>query len=175
MALGYGVFSGAGDGLGVGLTLVDSLLIGLGMGMVNLTSLVAAQSGVPVHHIGVATSTIMLFRTFGGALGLSIMGSVLFHQMRGHLLTLSAHSGIDISATLIEKLADPQKLLHPSTRAIIPEQLLPILTEALSNSLWYTFLSGLVLVVLGFGLSLFMADLTPATTPRIGHNSQAQS
>ena len=73
-----------------------------------------------MHHIGVATSTIMLFRTFGGALGLSIIGSVLFHQMRGHLLTLSAHSGIDISATLIEKLADPQKLLHPSTRAIIP-------------------------------------------------------
>lgn len=137
--------------------------------------LVAAQSGVPVHHIGVATSTIMLFRTFGGALGLSIMGSVLFHQMRGHLLTLSAHSGIDISATLIEKLADPQKLLHPPTRALIPEQLLPILTEALSNSLWYAFLSGLVIVVLGFGLSLFMADLTPATTPRIGHKSQAQS
>jgi hypothetical protein len=83
-----------------------------------------------------ATSTIMLFRTFGGALGLSIIGSVLFHQMRGHLLTLSAHSGIDISATLIEKLADPQKLLHPSTRALIPLPPKGARREKASNPVW---------------------------------------
>lgn len=175
MLLGYGVLIGAGARVGVGMILVTSLLIGLGMGMVNLASLVAAQGRVSVHHIGVATTTIMLFRTFGGALGLSILGSVLFHQMRGQLLGISAGAGANISTALIEKLGDPQKLLLPSTRALIPEQLLPILTEALSNSLWYAFLAGLVIVAFGLGLSLFMADLTPASTPRSGNNSQSQS
>ncbi|HET8562862.1 MAG TPA: MDR family MFS transporter, partial [Candidatus Binatia bacterium] len=77
MACGYILFLLPGGPVGIPLALLNSFLIGLGMGLVNLTTLVAAQTAVPMRRIGVATSTIMLFRTFGGAFCISLMGTVL--------------------------------------------------------------------------------------------------
>jgi len=165
MTLGYGLFVGSGNHLGLVVVLIVGCVIGAGMGIVSVTSMVAAQNGVPFNQLGVATSTVMLFRMFGGAFGISLMGSVLFSQMQRRLATLSAGAGIDIPDGLIKKLANPQNLLDPSTRDSIPESLLASLVDILGHSIWYAFFSGFFIMLLGLGLSFFMADYTPATTP----------
>ncbi len=77
IALGYSFFVAFDYDLTVVWVIVSATLIGTGMGMANLTTLVAVQNAVSQQRIGVATSTVMLFRTFGGAFAVSLMGTVL--------------------------------------------------------------------------------------------------
>ena len=82
LSLGYLLFVAPLFGIGSRRGIVSASTIGIGMGMANLTTLVAAQSAVAPQRIGVATSTIMLFRTFGGAFAVSLMGTVMLGQMQ---------------------------------------------------------------------------------------------
>ena len=127
MAIGFGIFVVTVHPVSLLLVLLASLLIGLGMGTANLTTLVAAQNAVPIRRIGVATSTLMLFRTFGGAFCISLMGTVLFNRMQQGLEKI----GSGLSATLRDKVANPQNLLEPATRASIPPEFLPQLIDLL--------------------------------------------
>jgi len=135
------------------------------MGLANLTTLVAAQSSVAPQRIGVATSTVMLFRTFGAAFAVSVMGTVMLNRMEDYLQQMRA-ANPSVDTAIWSKLANPQNLLEPLTRAQIPVELLPKLIASLSDALWYAFLVGFLLMLIGIALSCFMANYTPATTPR---------
>jgi predicted MFS family arabinose efflux permease len=158
MAVGYSFFVFSISDLTTVSVIVSAALIGIGMGLANLTTLVAVQNSVSHQRIGVATSTVMLFRTFGGAFAVSLMGTVLLHRMQRGLTGLS---GSGLSEALLDKLAHPQNLLEPATRVQIPSELLPRLIGILGEALWYAFLTGFLLMVAGVALSYFM----PATTP----------
>ena len=162
MAIGFGIFVLTGHPVGLRLVWLASILIGVGMGTTNLTTLVAAQNAVPIHRIGVATSTLMLFRAFGGAFCISLMGTVLFNRMQHGLATL----GSGLSEMLRDKVANPQNLLEPATRASIPPGLLPQLIDLLASSIWYAFFTALLLMIIGCVLSNGMGAYTPANTPR---------
>jgi EmrB/QacA subfamily drug resistance transporter len=164
MIFGYVFFVAAGDHPGLSAILAASCVIGTGMGIVSLTSMVAAQNSVPLSQLGVATSTIMLCRMSGGAFGISLMGSVLFSQMQHQLETLSTGSGADISDSLLKKLANPETLLDPSTRILIPAPLLTSLVDILGHSIWHAFLIGFFILLVGVGLSLFMGGRVPQGT-----------
>jgi EmrB/QacA subfamily drug resistance transporter len=148
--------------LSVLLVAVSGTLIGTGMGMANLTTLVAVQNTVSPQRIGVATSTIMLFRTFGGAFAVSLMGTVLLNQMQSGLSRLS---GSGLPAVLLDKLAHPQNLLESATRLQIPPELLPRLITILGDAIWYAFVTGFALMIIGVASSLLMANATPAAQP----------
>ena len=171
MALGYASFVGAGDHLGLAALLSIGCLVGVGMGMVSIASMVAAQNGVALNQLGVATSTVMLSRMFGGAFGITVMGSVLFSYMQRQLVGLSMTSTMGMPDGLMQKLADPQNLLDPSTRALIPDSLLALLVEILRGSIWRAFLAGLLVMIAGLGLSFFMATSTPAGTVQASDRS----
>jgi len=159
MALGYSLFVASRAELSVLWVAVSGTLIGIGMGMANLTTLVAVQNTVSHERIGVATSTLMLFRTFGGAFAVSLMGTVLLnHMQRG----LNALSGSGLPAELLDKLAHPQNLLEPATRIQIPPELLPRLVAVLGDAMWYAFLAGFTLMAVGVAVSLSMTSNTPA-------------
>ena len=107
----------------------------------------------------------MLFRTFGAAFAVSLMGTVMLHQMQRGLSQLSAGN---LSAALLDKLAHPQNLLEPATRAQIPAELLPRMIAILGDAIWYAFLVGFALMMLGALMSFFMSTSTPrdTATPR---------
>jgi len=165
IALGYAVFLSPLARSGVTAVVVSAVAIGVGMGLSNLTTLVAAQTTVRMERIGVATSTTMLFRTFGGAFAVSLMGTVLFNHMQGGLEKLIAHDGVALSATVRDRIADPQNLLEPSTRALIPPEHLPKLTALLGEAVWYAFLTIFILMLVGLALSLLMEPHAPAVKP----------
>lgn len=64
---------------------IGSFVIGIGMGLVGSTSLVAIQSSVPWNQRGVATASNMLMRILGNALGAAMFGGVLNYQMARYL------------------------------------------------------------------------------------------
>jgi hypothetical protein len=173
LALGFGLFIIPSE-VGIVTILVSAIAIGLGMGLANLTTLVAAQTAVWPQRIGVATSTIMLFRTFGGAFAVSLMGTVLLSRMQRGLARLDS-SGTDLAGELREKLTHPQNLLEPATRALIPPDLLPKLVALLADSIWYAFLTALALMLLGIGISLYLGSYTPANTPKPANRPKRQN
>lgn len=54
-----------------------TVIVGLGTGMLMQNLVLAVQNTVSVHNIGAASSTVAFFRTFGGAIGVSVLGSLL--------------------------------------------------------------------------------------------------
>ena len=163
LAAGYSMFVAFKSERTVFWVAVSGILIGTGMGMANLTTLVAVQNSVSPQRIGVATSTIMLFRTFGGAFAVSLMGTVLFNQMQRGLNQLS---GSGLSAAVLDKLAHPQNLLEPATRLQIPPELLPRLVTILGDAIWYAFATGFALMIIGVASSLFMPSSAPSSIPK---------
>ena len=165
LAFGYLLLIAPQAGADIVDVIIGSLAIGTGMGLANLTTLVAAQTAVWPQRIGVATSTLMLFRTFGGAFAVSLLGTVMLGYMQSALAQLR-RSNTGVAPELWDKLANPQNLLQPSTRAEVPVDLLAQLIPALADSLRYAFLTGFVLMIIGIAAASFMAGYTPATTPR---------
>ncbi|MGH7828401.1 MAG: MDR family MFS transporter [Candidatus Binatia bacterium] len=166
LAVGFGLFVIPAKPVGIVTVLTSGIAIGIGMGLANLTTLVAAQTAVRPQRIGVATSTIMLFRTFGGAFGVSLLGTVLLSQMQRGLGRLGGPATDGLAAELRDKLAHPQNLLEPATRALIPPDLLSRLIELLADSIWYAFLTAFALMLLGIAISFFIGNYTPANTPK---------
>jgi EmrB/QacA subfamily drug resistance transporter len=173
IALGYGLLVVPNSNLGIGGVVVSAIAIGIGMGLANLTTLVAAQTSVSTLRIGVATSTLMLCRTFGGAFAVSLMGTVLLNQMQKRLSLLGSTGDAQLSAAVRDKLAHPQNLLEPATRSLIPPELLPKLVDALGSAIDYAFLTMFALMLAGVIISLFMGRYTPASTPRPETSSKA--
>lgn len=158
MAAGYSLFVVFKSDLSVPWVAVSGTLIGTGMGMANLTTLVAVQNSAPHARIGVATSTVMLFRTFGGAFAVTLLGTVLFNRMQRGLSQLA---GGGISDLLFSKLANPQNLLEPATRAQIPPEILPRLIAILGEAIWYAFLVGFLFMIAGVAASFLLTAQTP--------------
>jgi hypothetical protein len=71
-----------------------------------------------------------------------------------------------VDSAVWSKLANPQDLLEPATRAQIPADLLPGLIASLGHALWFAFLAGFVLMLLGLAMSFLIDNYTPANTPR---------
>ncbi len=58
-----------------------SLLFGAGLGFVMQPTLIAAQNAVPKNDMGVATSSVTLFRQIGATMGTAVFLSILFSQI----------------------------------------------------------------------------------------------
>ncbi len=59
-------------------------VVGTGVGLVMQTSLLALQNRVDGPDLGIATSTALLTRTLGGAIGTSVFGAVLTAGLVAH-------------------------------------------------------------------------------------------
>ena len=62
---------------------LSALLLGIGAGCSMQPSLLATQNSVSPRHLGIATSTALLFRTLGNTVGIPIFGGVLNAGLAG--------------------------------------------------------------------------------------------
>jgi EmrB/QacA subfamily drug resistance transporter len=103
------------------LTLVaamrDALLGGIGMGLTMVPMLIAVQSAVARADLGTATSMIQFFRTLGGAIGLSVMGTVMAWRLGLGLGPAEALHGVFVTGLLVCLAAVLSASLVPAGRA----------------------------------------------------------
>src|SRR6185369_17058260 len=71
--------------------------VGLGVGMSMQTLVLAVQNTVPLRDIGAASASVAFFRPLGGALGVSVLGAVLAHQVAGSITRQLAAAGAPAS------------------------------------------------------------------------------
>jgi EmrB/QacA subfamily drug resistance transporter len=84
---------------------IGMVLIGLGLGQLMQTTMVASQNAVDARDIGVATSSATFFRQIGGTLGVAIFMSILFSQVTDKIT--AAFERPDVAAGIGEALQDP--------------------------------------------------------------------
>ncbi|MEV0292141.1 MDR family MFS transporter [Nocardia sp. NPDC050710] len=77
LVVGFGLLSTIDHATVLWLVGVYITIVGLGVGMMMQNLVLAVQNTVSVHNIGAASSSVAFFRTFGGAIGVSVLGSVL--------------------------------------------------------------------------------------------------
>jgi EmrB/QacA subfamily drug resistance transporter len=96
---------------------IGMILIGLGLGQLMQTTMVASQNSVDARDIGVATSSATFFRQMGGTLGVAIFMSILFGQLKDQVI--GALERDDVKAGLSEALADPAVISEPANGSIL--------------------------------------------------------
>lgn len=79
----------------------DTLLAGMGMGLVVVPMLIAVQSTVSRGELGIATSVIQFFMSIGGAVGISVMGTVMAQRLHaGSPLVEALHAVFVVGLTV---------------------------------------------------------------------------
>lgn len=69
-------------------------LVGIGVGSTMQNLVLAVQNTVELKDIGAASASVAFFRSMGGAMGVSILGAVLAHQVAGTISTDLAKMGV---------------------------------------------------------------------------------
>jgi EmrB/QacA subfamily drug resistance transporter len=93
---------------------LDILIFGAGLGLFIQVLTLVVQNAVPMHQMGVATSSVTFFRSMGGAIGTSALGAVLTarlaYELRHFLPTASPANGKSTVTQLIQSPATLDKL-----------------------------------------------------------------
>ena len=138
-------------------------IIGLGMGLIAPTLVVAIQNNVRREQLGAATSSAQFFRSIGGTLGVSVMGALMANVMYREMAAAGRAGLLDgVAGALGRQLGDPQLLMQAETRSQLPAPVLQALQNGLALALHDVFLLGLVALAAGVLLALLMPDSTPA-------------
>ncbi len=105
--VGSGLLLLVGPDSSVGLLATACFVLGLGFGYVASPSIVAAQSSVPWHERGVATSASIFARSVGSAVGVAAFGAVANTVVRNRL----GHTPSDLESL-------PSGVLGPALGAV---------------------------------------------------------
>ena len=74
------------------VTIVDMILLGMGLGTSFPIFNVVVQNAFDHSRLGVVTASVQLFRNIGGSLGAAIFGSIFNNSLAGSLAVLSVSS-----------------------------------------------------------------------------------
>ena len=117
LTLAFLLLSRWSESLTLGLATRDALIGGVGMGLTMVPMLIAVQSTVARSDLGAATAMIQFFRTLGGAIGLSIMGTVMASRLSLGLSQGDALHGVFVTGLVICLAAVASAFLVPAGRA----------------------------------------------------------
>jgi MFS family permease len=82
--------------------ILPMIVMGFGSASIFSSTSVASQNGVEFHDLGVATATVMFFRSLGGSLGLAVFGTILNSTIRSEVPSRTGIAADDV-ATLIRE------------------------------------------------------------------------
>jgi EmrB/QacA subfamily drug resistance transporter len=97
---------------------IPMIFMGFGSASVFTTTSIASQNAVEFHDLGVATATVMFFRSLGGSFGLAIFGTVLNSTIRSEIpkrINLAA----DKASSIIRSPKEIASLPTASRQAVI--------------------------------------------------------
>jgi hypothetical protein len=96
---------------------IGMVLIGMGLGQLMQTTMVASQNAVEAKDIGVATSSATFFRQMGGTFGVAIFMSILFSQVVDKIQAAFETTAVQTGFT--SALQDPQVLENQANAGIL--------------------------------------------------------
>ncbi len=134
-------------------------ITGAGMGLFMQTLVMAAQSAVESRDLGVATSSIMFFRTMGGAIGAAAFGALLTARLASEL----PHRLPPALAHSIGR-ASNKLVTSPAAVDALPAPIRGAVGAAYSAALADVFLAALPLAMIAVVLSLGLKEIRLRST-----------
>ncbi|MDR2307915.1 MAG: MFS transporter [Paucimonas sp.] len=122
-------------------------LLGAGLGMVMQVLILAVQNSVEPRHMGVATSGATLFRSIGGAIGVSVFGALFSHDLLQRL------------AATYPAGSNPPTTLSPSEVHALAAPLKQAYLEAFAGAMHGVFLTACVVTSVAFALSWLLREV----------------
>jgi EmrB/QacA subfamily drug resistance transporter len=142
LTAGYLLFTRLGTSSPLGYAAGSGVILGLGMGLITVTTVVAVQSAAPPGQIGVVSTLPFFFRNIGATIGVAIMGTILNAHVSGV-------GGIPLTLTGGE-----------GAFQAIPT----VLRGAFAQGIRAAFFFGLGAVALGIPMSWMVPDLSPLSS-----------
>jgi predicted MFS family arabinose efflux permease len=129
-------------------TMIDYVVLGLGMGlMMQLVSLIS-QNAVELRDMGVASSSRMFYQQIGGSLGVAAFGALFAHKLNAFMASAGGTSFHSQGGSL-----DPAQVntLPPAVRETV--------FAAISHGVSAVFVFGVPAGLLIFALALFIKEV----------------
>lgn len=137
-------------------TIIYLIITGMGLGAVMSNYIVAAQNVMCKKEMGVVTSSMTLFRSIGGTIGVTVLGTVVNNRMVEELgRNLSAEEIASLPTTDVNSIGG----LLMSSSTTIPDSILDAIRLSLSNSITYMFLIAAVIVMFALVMSVFIKSV----------------
>ncbi len=144
-AFGLFMLSTLHEGSSTTDAIIYLIITGMGLGAVMSNYIVAAQNVMRKKEMGVVTSSMTLFRSIGGTIGVALLGTIVNDRMVEELGTnLPAGALASLPTTDVNSIGG---LLMSPLAATIPAPILDAIRLSLSNSITYMFLIGAVIVL----------------------------
>jgi len=131
VAMGYLVLTGMTIDKPLWYLMGAMFLIGLGLGQLMQSLVLASQNSVAPRDMGVATSSSTFFRQIGGTLGTAVLLSVLFALMPGGIATAMQNKN-DLTSALDAALT-PSVSADPANKGVMDQIWSPIVTPIQSQ------------------------------------------
>jgi EmrB/QacA subfamily drug resistance transporter len=152
-------------------------IIGFGMGGTIPVFTIAIQNDVPYNVLGVATSTVNFMRSFGGSVGLAVLGAIMnnrfFPEFVNHFPANIQDA--DLKSKLITLAHNPNALVSPSAQAQLKEmlpqpglydQVMQVLRQSLDSAITHAFFVGFCILLVGLVVAFLLKDKPGHTPPR---------
>ena len=146
LVAGFAMLTPLGGAPSLGKAFAALMLIGVGMGLSNVTILLLVQYSVPAERLGRATASVIFLRTLGGALGASLLGAVTNWRLRAQG-EMPAVDGRSLELILSSRAASVAAL---SSEAVAE------LRSLLGRALREAFTVGVIIAVFTLLVALFL-------------------
>ena len=170
MGLGFFMLSRMGPNTTSAEAVRNMILTGAGLGITFPLYIIAVQNAFDRSQLGAVTSALQFFRGIGGVIGATAFGSVMTFRFKDEAERLlkdipdSVRSQISTEqlASLVE---NPQALASGIGKDLtLPPEILPLLREALSNSITALFFIGLIVLGVALIINVWLPEATLKTT-----------
>ena len=141
LTAGLGLLATMDTGTSRLLTGLYMVLVGIGLGFTLQMASTIAQNSVGLRDMGAAMSSVNLFRTLGGSLGVAVFGSLFTRATQSHL---PGTGGTDGDASALGKLPEGAKDAY---------------LHAVAVGTGHIFLTGAILCALAFVAALFVIEV----------------
>ncbi|MFC0186784.1 MDR family MFS transporter [Fictibacillus aquaticus] len=138
------------------------VVLGLGMGLVMPTLMIAVQNEFPKSQLGEVTAASTFFRSIGGTIGITILNAVMNHQLNDKIKDSVNGESNPVVAGILAKIAEKTDamfgiLIKPDALKLPAEVSAPVIgniKDVWASSFSSVFLTGLIFVVIGIAVAL---------------------
>ncbi|MGU3472038.1 MDR family MFS transporter [Paenibacillus sp. D51F] len=146
---------------------VYMVILGLGMGLVMPTLMIAVQNEFPKSRLGTVTSASTFFRSIGGTIGVTVLNVVMNNTLRSNVETMSAEAKAGGSGDVVQAVEGIEKsgvdlfsvIVYPDKfplPAELKDKVVLFIQQAWVDSFETVALTGLVFVALGILVALLV-------------------
>ncbi|WP_036709944.1 MDR family MFS transporter [Paenibacillus pinihumi] len=147
----------------------NMIILGLGMGLVMPTLMIAVQNEFPKSQLGTVTSAATFFRSIGGTIGVTIFTAIMNHRLQSNVADATAAAqndpALSAAVTAMQKNPDvdlfsilirPELLQKIGLPAELQSKIISLIQAAWTNAFSMVFLSGLIFVAIGVIVALLI-------------------